>query len=108
LEDSEIINEMTNLIFAGTDTTSNTFSYMFYELARLPEWQDRLQKELDSIQFVDVPEYTHIMKLPVLNAIVDETLRFHPSAPSSLQRVAQGTATIVDGINIPSDVSDQI
>ena len=35
--ESRIVDEMSNLIFAGTDTTGNTLRYLFYELARNPE-----------------------------------------------------------------------
>ncbi len=96
---------MTNLIFAGTDTTSNTFSYLLYELALHPEFQDMLQSELDQAQFIQVPEYKDVMKLPVLDALIHETLRFHPAAPSSLQRIAPKEANVaIDGVPIPENV----
>ncbi|KAK5989556.1 Cytochrome P450 monooxygenase nodW [Cladobotryum mycophilum] len=102
LEDDQIINEMTNLIFAGTDTTSNTLTYMFYELARLPEWQTRLQKELDSVPFEGVPKYSEVMKLPILDAMIHEILRLYPAAPASLQRITLGHGgAVVDGVAIP-------
>lgn len=97
---------MTNLIFAGTDTTSNTLTYMFYELAKHPQWQTRLQSELDEAALQEVPEYKNVMKLRVLDAIIHETLRFHPAAPASLQRLAPGErGAMVDGIVIPQNVS---
>lgn len=97
---------MTNLIFAGTDTTSNTFTYMFYELAKHPQWQKQLQAELDEAILEEVPEYKHVMKLRVLDAVIHETLRFHPAAPASLQRLAPSEGgAVVDGIAIPQNVS---
>lgn len=108
LEDEQIINEMTNLIFAGTDTTSNTLTYMFYELAKLPEWQKKLQAELDEAALEEISDYKNVMKLPVLDAIIHETLRLHPAAPASLQRLAPGAeGAIVDGITIPQNVGFQ-
>ncbi len=38
--------EVSNMIFAGTDTTSTTLTYLFWELARHTVWQDRLREEL--------------------------------------------------------------
>lgn len=105
LDDNEIVNEMTNLIFAGTDTTSNTFTYMFYELAKHPQWQKQLQAELDEAVLEEVPEYKYVMKLRVLDAVIHETLRFHPAAPASLQRLAPSEGgAVVDGIAIPQNV----
>ncbi|EHK21860.1 uncharacterized protein TRIVIDRAFT_151636, partial [Trichoderma virens Gv29-8] len=104
LEDDQIINEMTNLIFAGTDTTSNTFTYMFYELAKHPEWQKKLQAELGEAALEEVPEYKDVVKLPVLDAVIHETLRVHPAAPAGLQRLAPGAGgAVVDGITIPQN-----
>ncbi len=101
---------MTNLIFAGTDTTSNTLSYMFYALAKFPEWQAKLQAEVDSIATDGQPreELSHaeVMKLPILDAVIRETLRFYPAAPSALQRVAvdKSKSFDVDGITVPGNV----
>ncbi|KAL6699311.1 cytochrome P450 [Trichoderma pleuroticola] len=104
LDDNEIINEMTNLIFAGTDTTSNTLTYMFYELAKHSQWQKQLQTELDEAALGEVPEYKDVMKLRVLDAIIHETLRLHPAAPASLQRLAPSEGgAVVDGIVIPQN-----
>ncbi|PKK42155.1 hypothetical protein CI102_12562 [Trichoderma harzianum] len=104
LDDNEIVNETTNLFFAGTDTTSNTFTYMFYELAKHPQWQKQLQAELDEAVLEEVPEYKHVMNLRVLDAVIHETLRFHPAAPASLQRLAPSEGgAVVDGIAIPQN-----
>lgn len=96
---------MTNLIFAGTDTTSNTFSYLLYELAQHPEFQAMLHSELDQVPFTHVPEYKDVTKLPVLDALIQETLRFHPAAPASLQRISPKEGQVViDGVPIPGNV----
>lgn len=106
LLDQEIVFEITNLIFAGTDTTSNTLSYLFYELAKLPAWQAKLQAELDENGIKSDPSYKDVSDLPVLDALIHETLRFHPAAPASLQRLTpQSEDLVIDGVLIPADVS---
>lgn len=106
LTDEEIVVELTNLIFAGTDTTGNTFSYMFWELARHPLWQTRLRKELREIPWSGVvPEYRYISQLPVLEALLQETLRLWPASPASLPRVASSNGGIIDGTSVPGQVS---
>jgi cytochrome P450 len=104
LADNEIVNEMTNLIFAGTDTTSNTFSYLFYRLAKHPHWQRQLQAELSTLSPTDVPRYRDVKDLPILDAIVHETLRVHPAAPASLQRLVPVEGSVIDGVNVPGKV----
>lgn len=87
LTDNEIIVELTNLIFAGTDTTSHTFSFMFWELAKNPEWQKRLRDELHPLACGEkvVPSYKRISHLPILEAVVQETLRLWPVAQPACQ-----------------------
>lgn len=107
LTDDEIIVELTNLIFAGTDTTSNTFSFLFWELAKNPEWQQRLRDELRAVAWGEevVPNYKCISHLPILEAVVQETLRLWPAAPASLPRIATSTGGTIDGTVIPGHVS---
>jgi Cytochrome P450 len=105
LPDRDIIIEITNLIFAGTDTTGNTFSYLFWELAKHPEWQRRLREELRGITFNYIPAYQEVMKLPILDAVVQETLRFWPASPASLPRLTPDGGRIIDGVQVPRDVS---
>ncbi|KAJ2981767.1 hypothetical protein NQ176_g1826 [Zarea fungicola] len=106
LLDQEIVFEITNLIFAGTDTTSNTLSYLFYELAKLPAWQAKLQAELDENGIKSDPSYKDVSDLPVLDALIHETLRFHPAAPASLQRLTpQSEDLVIDGVLIPADTT---
>ena len=105
LPDKDIIVEITNLIFAGTDTTGNTFTYLFFELARHPEWQEKLQQELDAVDYTSVPAQSDVSKLPILDALIHETLRFWPASPASLPRIAPVGGGMVDGVNVPENVS---
>lgn len=106
LTDEEIVIELTNLIFAGTDTTGNTFSYMFWELARNPRWQKHLREELQAVSWDDVvPKYKSVSQLPVLDAVIQETLRLWPASPASLPRIASAKGGTIDGTVIPDHVS---
>ena len=105
LLDKDIIVEITNLIFAGTDTTGNTFSYMFFELARHPEWQEKLRQELDEVNFTGVPAHSEVSKLPILDALIHETLRVWPASPASLPRVVPSGGGVIDGVKVSENVS---
>ncbi|KAK5011323.1 hypothetical protein LTR28_003940, partial [Elasticomyces elasticus] len=86
LTDEEISTEIGNLVFAGTDTTSTTLTYLFWRLGQ-SEWQQRLRAELAPVELLDgVAAFQHLTEYKVLDAVIAETLRLHPPAPASLQR----------------------
>src|SRR5699024_10028326 len=63
-------------IIAGFDTTHATFDHVIYYLSKYPEWQERLYQELvENRNELDYEKFKH---LPILNAIIDETLRLNP------------------------------
>jgi cytochrome P450 len=100
-----IVDELTNLIFAGTDTTGNTLTYLFWDLANHPEWQLRLREELKgAIGNEDNFEYKAVSELPVLDAVVQEILRIRPASPSGLQRLTPERGGLVDGVVLPPHV----
>lgn len=65
---------------AGHETTANAISWTLFILSRLPELQDQTAAEaghaLSGSIDSKLPE-----RLPLLSAIVEETLRLYPSAP---------------------------
>lgn len=87
------------------DTTSTTLTYLFWELAKHPVWQDQLREELSARKHDDVPKYTSIVDLPILDAIVNESLRLHPAAPASLVRSTPAGGRMLDGYFMPEGVS---
>ncbi|RDX48105.1 cytochrome P450 [Lentinus brumalis] len=93
LDDSELMAQMFTLTFAGHETTATTLTFLFYELSRHPEYQERMREEIGTVR-AEVStrgdqefsmEDLDSMKL-TMNAI-KETLRFHPIVPH-LPRVA--------------------
>ena len=44
-DDGQVRDQVLTLLFAGHDTTTSTVAFMFYELARDPEWAERLATE---------------------------------------------------------------
>lgn len=65
---------------AGHETTANAISWTLFILSRLPELQDEAASEarsaIEAGSDSGLPD-----RLPLLRAIVDETLRLYPSAP---------------------------
>ncbi|CAE6438968.1 unnamed protein product [Rhizoctonia solani] len=96
-----IVVETFGMLFAGSDTTSNSLSAMCFYLAKHPQVQKKLQAELaehvpletsfkdgDSSSTIDpVVTYQSIKDLPYLNACLKETMRLHSTVGVGLPRV---------------------
>ncbi|TKA75502.1 hypothetical protein B0A55_04652 [Friedmanniomyces simplex] len=105
MTDRETYMEVGNLVFAGTDTTSITLTYLFWALARFPDWQDRIRVELDQ-KLGDAARgpYDHqsIRSLPTLEAVINDGLRLDPTAPGSLPRITPPDGWQYKGYKIPA------
>lgn len=105
ISEAGIVEEVSNLLFAGTDTTGNTLAYLFWQLAHYPEWTMRLREELKEASGDQTnPPYAAISELPVLDAVIYEVWRLWPAAPGSLQRVTPEGGVIIDGLFVPGNV----
>ena len=81
LTDEQIRDQVLTLLFAGHDTTTSTVAFLFYELARAPEWAERLAIEQDRVAPAREPTAAELFgEMPELGAAVDETLRLYPPA----------------------------
>ena len=46
MDNEELIAEMATLTIAGHETTASTLSFALYELAKHPEYQERMRQEI--------------------------------------------------------------
>lgn len=114
-----IASELLDHLVAGHETTGITVTYMMWELSQNPSLQTELRKELltlgSSLSIQNnkadtqrkLPSPSTIDSLPLLDAIVRETLRCHSPAPAQLPRVIPNTknGTTLHGYdNIPGGV----
>ncbi|KAL8183102.1 UNVERIFIED_CONTAM: hypothetical protein K2H54_015814 [Gekko kuhli] len=96
----EIYANMTEMLLAGVDTTSFTLSWAIYLLAKHPEVQHSVYKEIISKLGKDkVPDANDVPNLPMIRALLKETLRLFPVLPGN-GRVTQKDL-IVGGYLIP-------
>ncbi|KAJ7311001.1 cytochrome P450 [Mycena albidolilacea] len=75
LTDDEITAQTSVLLIAGHETTANTLAFSLLELARNPEFQEKLREEVNTRQGNVVYD-----SLPLLNAFIKEILRVYPAA----------------------------
>lgn len=94
----EVASELLDHIIAAHETFGTTLTYIFWELSRRPEMQQRLRCEILSLgqyflfpqvsqnRIGELPDAKSIDEQPVLHAIVMETLRLHPAVPGGQPR----------------------
>ncbi|KAI0668338.1 cytochrome P450 [Trametes maxima] len=80
LSDEEVIAQVSTLVLAAMDTTSNTLSRILHLLSSHPDIQQKLREELtqardDGTGKLRDLDYDEVMELPYLDAVCCETLR---------------------------------
>ncbi|OJT02020.1 Docosahexaenoic acid omega-hydroxylase CYP4F3 [Trametes pubescens] len=93
LSDEEVVAQVSTLVLAAMDTTSNALARIFHLLAIHPEIQQKLRDEIiqardDGTGKLRDLEYDEIMELPYLDAVCRETLRRYPPV-GGLMRVVR-------------------
>jgi cytochrome P450 len=83
MSDQELMDQISTLLFAGSDTTSLAIAWCLHHLSLNPRIQQRLREELQSLRCIE--DMSLVDKLPYLNAVVQETLRFCPPAHSTIR-----------------------
>ncbi|KAF9048023.1 cytochrome P450 [Hymenopellis radicata] len=82
MSENELTGQMTVLIFGAQDTTSSALSRILFLISRDLDIQERVRDEIKSKAGPDGQlEYEDIIALPVLDAIIKETLRLYPPVP---------------------------
>ena len=115
----EIASEMLDQLGAGFETTGIALTYLYWELSRNPEWQTKLRQELESLSpriwwpakptaDFPLPSPKSIDELPILHAVIMETLRLHSPIPGNEPRITpQNPCTLAGYANIPANVRVQ-
>ena len=93
----------TSTIAAGFDTTTHTFTSIFYYLVKNPSALQALKAELSSIDMSEspVPRWEAVNRLPYLDAVIKETMRSNPFLAVALERVVPPTGAEICGVYLP-------
>ncbi|XP_012520404.1 PREDICTED: phylloquinone omega-hydroxylase CYP4F11-like [Propithecus coquereli] len=106
LSDEDIRAEADTFMFAGHDTTASGLSWVLYNLARHPEYQERCRQEVQELLRDRKPkeiEWDDLAQLPFLTMCIKESLRLHPPVPLIPRRCTQDIV-LPDGRAIPKGV----
>lgn len=90
-----------DLLMAGIDTTSHTTSFLLYQLARNPEIQERLRREvLDVVGPKGSPlTVSNANNLHYLKACIKESLRLNPAAMANARFTSKDL--VLSGYRVP-------
>ncbi|CAI6014052.1 unnamed protein product [Clonostachys chloroleuca] len=102
ITDIAVRTEAGNLIVAGSDTTAVTLIYLIWAVLKQPQLQASLELEVSDLS----PDLTseELKNAPLLNSVLEETLRLHGAAPGALPRVVPEKGLSVCGYFIPSGI----
>jgi len=100
LSNAEICTEATGLIFAGSDTTSNTLTFLIWAVLSRPGLQAALE---DEVSLLEEPfDDAALEALPIMAAVILETLRLYGAAPFPLPRVVPEGGISFNGLVFPA------
>lgn len=77
LTDVEVRDELVTIMFAGTETTATTLSWLFHEIAHAPDVEARLLAEIDAVVGDGPIGMVQLAKMEYLNRVIDEVTRLH-------------------------------
>lgn len=101
LTEQQVIEEANNAIIAGTDTTAITLSYMIWLIAQDADLQEQLATDLENVPLTN----QKLKAVPLVEHILDETLRLYGAAPGMLPRDVPEQGTQMGDYFIPQDMT---
>ncbi|CAF1207772.1 unnamed protein product [Adineta ricciae] len=78
LSDEQIENEAIAFIIAGHETTGSLLIWTLYLLLTNSQIFNDCRNEIDEVLKGKIPEHEDLIHLPILDAIIQETLRLYP------------------------------
>jgi cytochrome P450 family 628 len=96
------------IMIGGTDTIAAALAYIFHYVAKDESLQARLRDEVaPAFGKTLAGKFVHadVINLPLLNAVINETLRMHSPACNNGARTIQDEGIIVDGRHVPGGTS---
>ncbi|KAK8195288.1 cytochrome P450 [Phyllosticta capitalensis] len=108
----EVASELLDHLAAGFDTSSITLTYLAHELSLHPSIQARLRTQLRQLSppmvpgsAPSIPSPKAVDAVPLLHAVMMETLRLHAAIPGPQPRVTPaGGASLGPYANLPAGV----
>ncbi|KAG6812535.1 hypothetical protein H0H92_002304 [Tricholoma furcatifolium] len=94
LTEEEMLAQMRTILLAGHETSATSLCWVLLELARHPEWQQKLRDEIRSTELASGRKYSSFTAsdldgMECLAAILKESMRFHPALYQNYRQAAK-------------------
>jgi len=89
MDDHLIRDQLLTMLIAGHDTSTALLSWTLYLLGKHPEVMQRAQAEVRAVLGDQPPTLDHLRSLPLLDQIINESLRLYPPIHLGSRRAAQ-------------------
>jgi cytochrome P450 len=87
MQREQLIDNLLTFLAAGHETTAKALTWTLYLLARAPEWQERIRREVAEVVGTAPINHGHLDALAVTRQVLKESMRLYPPAPV-MNRVA--------------------
>ncbi|KAJ6584478.1 cytochrome P450 [Mycena capillaripes] len=103
LDPSDLPIEAETILIGGADTIGGVAVFVLYFLLANPRWMALLRQELDNHAEEQALDYRlrSLDELPILNSVIQESLRLGTPLPG-LPRIVPEGGIIIDGHHVPS------
>ncbi|AEO54175.1 hypothetical protein MYCTH_2296433 [Thermothelomyces thermophilus ATCC 42464] len=97
--DEDLVDQLMTFLAAGHETTATAMTWAAYLLAKHPDVQSRLRAEVREhlpppADGAPAPSSADIDRMPYLNAVCSEVLRYFSPAPFTLRTAAKDTSIL--------------
>ncbi|KAM7185781.1 Cytochrome P450 [Naviculisporaceae sp. PSN 640] len=101
LTDDAIISEAAGFLLAGSDTTSMSITYALWAILKREDLRKRLEREVEDQLAEDFTDQDVEEKCPLLNSVIDESMRLYNPAAGTLIRRTPPEGVTWNGYFIP-------
>ena len=99
ITESDVGDEAGNLIVAGSDTTAVTLTYLVWAVLKRPALRRELEEEVAGLS--EELTFEELSQAPLLNSVIEETLRLYGAAPGALPRTVPPNGVDMLGYSLP-------
>lgn len=103
MSDRQLRDEVVTMLLAGHETTASTLSWVFYNLAKYPQWQDELFQEVTEVLGDGPISFDSLSNLVKVKAFIQESLRLFPTV-ANMDRHAIDS-DVLEGYEIKKDTT---
>ena len=102
MSDAQIADNIQTFAAAGHETTAKALTWTLYLLARAPQWQERVRREVLAIAGHETISAAHIDALVETRKVLREAMRLYPPAPVLTRITREGV--VLGGHQLGPDV----